>query len=143
MYLKVPQYRNVNPSDTVARSGQISHHNIRLPEWVYANDSAPEAGLRETAGQKALDHLPLYVARIRTQCERRRRHFAKYRAGDCGLKKQLDKSKEKKPGPHDGIFELRACRFNSGLFGVDWALTGRILKDSGLEIVVVRPPRKE
>ncbi|KAL4788556.1 hypothetical protein BJX76DRAFT_344704 [Aspergillus varians] len=53
------------------------------------------------------------------------------------MKKQL----EKPFGPeYSAIVELRACRFNSGLFGVDWALTREILDESGLEVTVVRPP---
>ncbi|RAL16928.1 uncharacterized protein BO97DRAFT_452941 [Aspergillus homomorphus CBS 101889] len=35
---------------------------------------------------------------------------------------------------------LWSCRFNSGLFGVDWAHSRDILVGSGLEVTVVRPP---
>lgn len=35
--------------------------------------------------------------------------------------------------------ELRSCRFNSGLFGVEWKLSREVLKEAGLEVTVVRP----
>ncbi|EAW07198.1 putative phosphatase [Aspergillus clavatus NRRL 1] len=35
--------------------------------------------------------------------------------------------------------ELWSCRFNSGLFGVDWALSRKVLEDAGLEVTVVSP----
>ncbi|KAE8419234.1 ADP-ribose 1''-phosphate phosphatase [Aspergillus pseudocaelatus] len=38
-----------------------------------------------------------------------------------------------------GIGELWSCRFNSGLFGVKWELSRRVLEDSGLDFTVVRP----
>ncbi|KAB8202167.1 MacroPoa1plike [Aspergillus parasiticus SU-1] len=38
-----------------------------------------------------------------------------------------------------GIGELWSCRFNSGLFGVEWVLSRRVLEESGLDFVVVRP----
>jgi ADP-ribose 1''-phosphate phosphatase len=39
--------------------------------------------------------------------------------------------------------ELWSCRFNSGLFAVKWDDTRSILEESGLEIMVVRPPGEE
>ncbi|GAB1199232.1 hypothetical protein APSETT444_008578 [Aspergillus pseudonomiae] len=38
-----------------------------------------------------------------------------------------------------GIGELWSCRFNSGLFGVKWELSRRVLEESGLDFTVVRP----
>ncbi|KAE8373834.1 ADP-ribose 1''-phosphate phosphatase [Aspergillus bertholletiae] len=38
-----------------------------------------------------------------------------------------------------GIGELWSCRFNSGLFGVKWELSRRILENTGLDLTVVRP----
>lgn len=35
--------------------------------------------------------------------------------------------------------ELRSCRFNSGLFGVDWKLSREVLEEARLEVTVVRP----
>lgn len=35
--------------------------------------------------------------------------------------------------------ELWSCRFNSGLFGVDWRLSKQILVDADLDVTVVRP----
>ncbi|KAJ9287414.1 hypothetical protein DTO021C3_5105 [Paecilomyces variotii] len=35
--------------------------------------------------------------------------------------------------------ELWSCRFNSGLFGVDWRLSKQILMDADLDVTVVRP----
>lgn len=35
--------------------------------------------------------------------------------------------------------ELWSCRFNSGLFGVDWSLSKQILEDAGLDVTVVKP----
>ncbi|PYH87727.1 phosphatase [Aspergillus ellipticus CBS 707.79] len=39
----------------------------------------------------------------------------------------------------DWITELWACRFNSGLFGVPWSETKKILESSGLSITVATP----
>ncbi|OGM39363.1 phosphatase [Aspergillus bombycis] len=38
-----------------------------------------------------------------------------------------------------GAGALWSCRFNSGLFGVKWELSRRVLEDSGLDFTVVRP----
>lgn len=35
--------------------------------------------------------------------------------------------------------ELRSCRFNSGLFGVEWKLSREVLEERGLDVTVVRP----
>lgn len=57
------------------------------------------------------------------------------------LKEQLNLLQSRESGPeYTGILELRACRFNSGLFGVDWGYTRELLDKSGLEVTVVRPP---
>lgn len=40
-------------------------------------------------------------------------------------------------GPDIG--ELWSCRFNSGLFRVDWRDSRRVLEDFGLMVTVVRP----
>lgn len=57
------------------------------------------------------------------------------------LKEQLNLLQSRELGPENvGIQELRACRFNSGLFGVDWIYTRELLHNSGLEVTVVRPP---
>lgn len=38
------------------------------------------------------------------------------------------------------LTELWSCRFNSGLFNVDWSRSRRVLEEAGLEVTVVRPP---
>ncbi|OJJ45751.1 hypothetical protein ASPZODRAFT_133621 [Penicilliopsis zonata CBS 506.65] len=38
-----------------------------------------------------------------------------------------------------GPAELWSCRFNSGLFGVEWRLTRSVLEDAHLDVTVVRP----
>ena len=35
--------------------------------------------------------------------------------------------------------ELWSCRFNSGLFRVEWSRSRRVLEEAGLEVTVVRP----
>ncbi|KAL3480346.1 hypothetical protein BJX99DRAFT_27815 [Aspergillus californicus] len=40
------------------------------------------------------------------------------------------------------ITGLRCCRFNSGLFGVDWRLTRAILVREGVDVTVVSPPKE-
>lgn len=45
-----------------------------------------------------------------------------------------DNGSEDKPG------ELWSCRFNSGLFAVDWKDSRKILEESGLKVTVIRPP---
>ncbi|KAL4994574.1 hypothetical protein BDV10DRAFT_197437 [Aspergillus recurvatus] len=126
---------------TVARTGLIPAHNIRLPEgsaliippqkrdygnprgkrnWIICLFTSRGYGRNVSGVDIILQNTELAIA---------------------DLKRQLDRLKEKESGPDDvNLTALRACRFNSGLFGVDWALTRRILGDSGLEIVVVRPP---
>lgn len=57
------------------------------------------------------------------------------------LKEKLNLLQSRESGPeYTGILELRGCRFNSGLFGVDWGYTRELLDKSGLEVTVVRPP---
>ncbi|RAL05468.1 MIF domain protein [Aspergillus ibericus CBS 121593] len=51
------------------------------------------------------------------------------------MQRQLDQLRE---GEGD-VSELWSCRFNSGLFGVEWARSRDILEKTGLEITVVRP----
>ncbi|GCB26296.1 ADP-ribose 1''-phosphate phosphatase [Aspergillus awamori] len=51
------------------------------------------------------------------------------------MKEQLDRIEYQ-----EGRFlELWSCRFNSGLFGVQWARSREILKKSGLDVTVVTP----
>ncbi|PLB44616.1 ADP-ribose 1''-phosphate phosphatase [Aspergillus steynii IBT 23096] len=38
---------------------------------------------------------------------------------------------------------LWSCRFNSGLFRVDWGLSRKVLENAGLDVVVVRPEGEE
>ncbi|KAL1999135.1 hypothetical protein VTN02DRAFT_5003 [Thermoascus thermophilus] len=45
-----------------------------------------------------------------------------------------DNRSEDKPG------ELWSCRFNSGLFAVDWKDSQKILEESGLKVTVIHPP---
>ncbi|GAD91648.1 phosphatase, putative [Paecilomyces variotii No. 5] len=35
--------------------------------------------------------------------------------------------------------ELWSCRFNSGLFGIDWRLSKQVLEDTDLDVTVVKP----
>lgn len=35
---------------------------------------------------------------------------------------------------------LWSCRFNSGLFRVEWSRSRRVLEEAGVEVTVVRPP---
>ena len=35
--------------------------------------------------------------------------------------------------------ELWSCRFNSGLFRVEWSRSRRVMEEAGLEVTVVRP----
>ncbi|KAL4934542.1 uncharacterized protein BDV17DRAFT_286238 [Aspergillus undulatus] len=59
----------------------------------------------------------------------------------ANLEEQLAVQRSKELESEDiGITELRSCRLNSGLFGVEWACTKKILEDSSLTITVVRPP---
>lgn len=60
------------------------------------------------------------------------------------LKRQIDKYEEghrefgePKPG------KLYCCRFNSGLLGVPWERTRKLLEDSGLDMTVVYPPDED
>ncbi|KAI9044017.1 uncharacterized protein KD926_002397 [Aspergillus affinis] len=41
------------------------------------------------------------------------------------------------------ISRLWSCRFNSGLFRVDWSLSRKVLQDAGLDVIVVRPEGEE
>ncbi|KAL5049624.1 hypothetical protein BDW71DRAFT_175133 [Aspergillus fruticulosus] len=144
MYLKDPRYRNINPPDTGARTGQIPARDIRLPEGSTLIIPPQNRDYEKPRGKK---HWII--------CLFTSRGYGRNVSGVdiilqnteqaiADLKKQLAGLKEKGSGPDDAnITDLRACRFNSGLFGVDWALTKRILGDSGLEIVVVRPPREK
>lgn len=39
--------------------------------------------------------------------------------------------------------KLFCCRFNSGLFGVPWERTRKLLDDAGLDVIVVYPPNED
>lgn len=39
--------------------------------------------------------------------------------------------------------KLSCCRFNSGLFGVPWERTRKLLDDAGLDVTVVYPPNED
>lgn len=41
------------------------------------------------------------------------------------------------------ISGLWSCRFNSGLFRVEWSLSRKVLENAGLDVVVVRPEGEE
>ncbi|RHZ45791.1 ADP-ribose 1''-phosphate phosphatase [Aspergillus thermomutatus] len=55
------------------------------------------------------------------------------------MKRQLDELQADHTSQGGSVGELWSCRFNSGLFGVAWARSRRVLEDAGLEITVVRP----
>lgn len=61
------------------------------------------------------------------------------------LKEQLEGLEER--GEGEGDFEppreLWSCRFNSGLFDVEWCRSRRVLEEAGLEVTAVRPPGEE
>ncbi|RDW90237.1 uncharacterized protein DSM5745_02012 [Aspergillus mulundensis] len=143
-YIKDPQYRNISASAATSSTNQLATRNTRLPEattliippqrrdyerprgrkhWIICLFTSRGFGRGVSGVDVILQNTELAVA---------------------DLKEQLDELEERELGPEDvGITELRACRFNSGLFGVKWALTKRILEESGLEILVVRPPSEE
>ncbi|KAL2006832.1 hypothetical protein VTN00DRAFT_9500 [Thermoascus crustaceus] len=58
------------------------------------------------------------------------------------MKRQLEELQDgaEDNGSADKPGELWSCRFNSGLFAVDWKDSRKILEDSGLKVTVVRPP---
>ncbi|RAH60260.1 hypothetical protein BO85DRAFT_457130 [Aspergillus piperis CBS 112811] len=51
------------------------------------------------------------------------------------MKKQLDHIEDQE----GRLLDLWSCRFNSGLFGVEWARSREILEKSGLDVTVVTP----
>ncbi|KAL4818678.1 hypothetical protein BDW67DRAFT_157151 [Aspergillus spinulosporus] len=141
MYLQKPQYRNINPPDNVAGGGQIPPRNIRLPEGSTLV-IPPQKRDYEKPGSKKHWIICLFTSRgYGRNVSNIDIILQNTELAIADLKDQLDELKQKWSGPDDAdIKGLRACRFNSGLFGVDWALTRRILEDSGLEVIVVRPP---
>ncbi|KAH8433539.1 ADP-ribose 1''-phosphate phosphatase [Aspergillus melleus] len=58
------------------------------------------------------------------------------------MKRQLEELRidESVEVPISGLW---SCRFNSGLFRVDWSLSRKILENAGLDVVVVRPEGEE
>ena len=82
------------------------------------NRSPPEVILANTA---------LAVEDLKWQLET----FAR---GDAGVSREEGKQDvEMMPR------ELWACRFNAGLFGVEWEKTRQVLVDAGLKVTVVSP----
>jgi len=63
------------------------------------------------------------------------------------LKEQLQGLNKWSEGEVEGDVEppseLWSCRFNSGLFDVEWSRSRRLLEEAGLEVTVVRPPGEE
>ncbi|PYH75009.1 MIF domain protein [Aspergillus vadensis CBS 113365] len=51
------------------------------------------------------------------------------------MKRQIDHIEDQE----GSLLELWSCRFNSGLFGVQWARSREILEKSGLDVTVVTP----
>ncbi|PLN86633.1 putative ADP-ribose 1''-phosphate phosphatase [Aspergillus taichungensis] len=54
------------------------------------------------------------------------------------MKGQLERLRSQ-PENDVPLGELRSCRFNAGLFGVEWKLSREVLEEAGLEVTVVRP----
>ncbi|KAL4915502.1 hypothetical protein BDW62DRAFT_212637 [Aspergillus aurantiobrunneus] len=132
-------YKYLDASETVTRAGQITRR-VRLPEgttliippqrrdyekphgrrhWIICLFTSRGYGRNVSSVRVILQNTELAIA---------------------DLKKQLDVLQSREFGPeYTGITELRACRFNAGLFGVEWSLTKEILENSGLEVTVLRP----
>lgn len=53
---------------------------------------------------------------------------------------QLQNLKERDGVSGEVPGEVRSCRFNSGLFKVPWNESRKLLEDTGLDVIVVRPP---
>lgn len=58
------------------------------------------------------------------------------------LKRQLEELRVDK-SVEIPIKELWSCRFNSGLFRVDWCLSRKVLEKAKLDVIVVRPEGEE
>jgi ADP-ribose 1''-phosphate phosphatase len=56
------------------------------------------------------------------------------------MKLQLQKLTANDGPPTEVPGEVRSCRFNSGLFNVPWNESSKLLEETGLEVMVVRPP---
>ncbi|BCR86796.1 ADP-ribose 1''-phosphate phosphatase [Aspergillus chevalieri] len=63
------------------------------------------------------------------------------------LREQLqgrgERSEREGEGNIEPPSELWSCRFNSGLFDVEWGRSRHVLEEAGLEVTVVRPPGEE
>ncbi|KAF9885537.1 ADP-ribose 1''-phosphate phosphatase [Aspergillus nanangensis] len=84
--------------------------------WIVCLFTSPQFGRNVSAVDIILENTELAVADMKRQLE------------DLG------------PGQ---VGELWACRFNSGLFGVDWKLSRKALESSGLQVTVARPEGEE
>ncbi|KAI9368753.1 hypothetical protein BJX61DRAFT_536999 [Aspergillus egyptiacus] len=138
-YLKETTY--LDASKTVTTTGQITR-KVRLPEgtaliippqkedyekpsgrahWIICLFTSRAFGRRVSSAKTILENTELAVA---------------------DMKRQLQVLQSEAGSDHVVVTELRACRFNSGLFGVEWAQTRKILEESGLEVTVVRLPEQ-
>ncbi|KAL2822382.1 hypothetical protein BDW59DRAFT_173891 [Aspergillus cavernicola] len=136
--MKSPQY--LDTSEATTSASQITRR-IRFPEGSTLIIS-PQKRDYEMPGGKRHWIICLFTSRgfgqrvssVETILENTELAIA-------DMKRQIDELQSREFGPeYTAITELRSCRFNSGLFGVDWALTREILEESGLEVTVVRPP---
>ncbi|KAL5342444.1 hypothetical protein BJX70DRAFT_356862 [Aspergillus crustosus] len=137
-YLEFPQF--LNTSEAIVSTGTISR-KIQRPEgtalvippqkedyersdakrhWIICLFTSRGVGRNVSSADVVLENTELAIADLKVQ---------------LGLLKSGDL------GPDViGIKELWSCRFNSGLFKVDWRYSREILEDSGLATTVVRPP---
>ncbi|KAL4880925.1 hypothetical protein BJY04DRAFT_218765 [Aspergillus karnatakaensis] len=140
-YGKSPQY--LDTSNIVVSTGRITRQ-VQRPEGT-ALLIPPQKSDYEREGGKRHWIICLFTSR----CYGRRVSSADVvlqntELAIADLKVQLDILKSGYLGPDVvAITELWSCRFNSGLFKVDWKYSREILDESGLETTVVRPPEEE
>ncbi|KAL1967467.1 hypothetical protein VTN77DRAFT_3252 [Rasamsonia byssochlamydoides] len=93
--------------------------------------SSPEIILENT--RRAVEDMKTQLAVLKKELES---DVIITTTGD-GKKSTAGDDPTRRPG------DLWSCRFNSGLFGVKWEKTRRVLEEAGLEVTVVRPPGEE
>ncbi|KAF7172534.1 hypothetical protein CNMCM5623_004726 [Aspergillus felis] len=132
-----PRYR-LEPAPRSEESHARSSRNVRLPEGT-ALIIPPQKSDSEANGKKHWI-ICLFTSRGFGRAVSPPDAIIKNtELAVADMKRQLAELQADHSSQEVSVGELWSCRFNSGLFGVAWERSRRVLEDAGLEVTVVRP----
>ena len=99
---------------------------MKKKHWIICLFTSRQFGKNVSPADTVLANTELAIADMKGQLAR----LAETRVSTTG---EGDSNGMSAPG------ELWSCRFNSGLFRVEWSRSRRVMEEAGLEVTVVRP----